>query len=96
MRVDSRSPNDTRLSLARAVRSCMMLMPMSSCCSSLSSFSTSPRTPASTPSSSHVVMCRSRIARSGARVGICSVVQVSARSPHSSSRLVVWGVRGGG
>mmetsp|Transcript_14260 Transcript_14260/g.35227 ORF Transcript_14260/g.35227 Transcript_14260/m.35227 type:complete len:219 (-) Transcript_14260:36-692(-) len=92
MRVARRSPNDTSESLARGVRSCMMQMPMSSCCSSLSIFSTSALTVGSTRSSSHVSMCSLRSASRGGRLGMLSMPSMpafSARSPHSSSMLVL-------
>ena len=64
-RVESRSPKDTRESLARRVRSCMMEMPTSSCCSSLSSWSISRRHCPSTCSSWQVRWCRNWTALQG-------------------------------
>ena len=64
-RVESRSPKDTRESLARRVRSCMMEMPTSSCCSSLSSWSISRRHCPSTRSSWQVRWCRNWTALQG-------------------------------
>ena len=64
-RVESRSPKDTRESLARNVRSCMMEMPTSSCCSSLSSCSISRRHCPSTRSSWQVRWCRNWTALQG-------------------------------
>ena len=51
-RVDNRSPKDTKLSLALQVKSCMMLTPTKSCCSSLRSCSMSALASPSTPRSS--------------------------------------------